>query len=345
MPRFKDFGPCINAPCKPLFRAICFKVCFCERSESRRNAKQNNESQALVVYVPPRETSADFFIERDNGKRSRLEKWPKRKADDEFDFGEERIAKWQATDVPTDVPTDGGSSMFDGSGSYRRRTPTDWAALRKKRADAEMGPMYGYQWRHFNAPYEGCDADYKDKGIDQLQNVIDCLKDPKQRSSRRLIVSAWNPCQVDEGALPSCHNFFQFNVVDGNKLSCSMFQRSNDEACGTTFNIASYSFLTHLIAKHCGLEAYEFVYFKGNCHIYEEHIDGLKLQITREPYPFPSITIKETRENINDYQVEDFVINNYFSLQSFENNHYFFSCFVLVCKFPSPILQRGQNGV
>jgi len=177
--------------------------------------------------------------------------------------------------------------------------------------EGDLGPIYGYQWRHFNAPYEGCDADYKDKGIDQLQNVIDCLKDPKQRSSRRLIVSAWNPCQVDEGALPSCHNFFHFNVVNGNQLSCAMFQRSNDEACGTSFNIASYSFLTHLIAKHCGLEAYEFVYFKGNCHIYEEHIDGLKIQITREPYPFPTVSIKQVRENINDYQVEDFEIHNY----------------------------------
>jgi len=177
--------------------------------------------------------------------------------------------------------------------------------------EGDLGPIYGYQWRHFNAPYEGCGADYKDKGIDQLQNVIDCLKDPKQRSSRRLIVSAWNPCQVDEGALPSCHNFFQFNVVNGNQLSCAMFQRSNDEACGTSFNIASYSFLTHLIAKHCGLEAYEFVYFKGNCHIYEEHIDGLKIQITREPYPFPTVSIKQVRENINDYQVEDFEIHNY----------------------------------
>ena len=177
--------------------------------------------------------------------------------------------------------------------------------------EGDLGPIYGYQWRHFNAPYEGCNAEYKGKGIDQLQNVIDCLKDTKQRASRRLIVSAWNPCQVDEGALPSCHNFFQFNVVDENKLSCSMFQRSNDEACGTTFNIASYSFLTHLIAKHCGLEAYEFVYFKGNCHIYEEHIDGLKLQITREPYPFPTVSIKQVRENINDYQVEDFEIHNY----------------------------------
>ena len=175
----------------------------------------------------------------------------------------------------------------------------------------ELGPIYGHQWRHFNAKWQGDGHDYTGEGVDQLQQIIDALKDPKQRTSRRLIMTAWNPCQLDEMALPPCHILCQFNVHDGNKLSCSMYQRSNDEACGTSFNIASYSFLTHLLAKHCGLEAYEFVYFKGNCHIYEEHIDGLKLQITREPYPFPRVSIKQIRENINDYQVDDFILENY----------------------------------
>jgi thymidylate synthase len=177
-----------------------------------------------------------------------------------------------------------------------------------------IGPGYGFQWRHFGGDYDSTTAGVKEggiKGVDQLQQIIDALKDPVQRTSRRLIMSAWNPCQLDEMALPPCHILCQFNVHDGNKLSCSMYQRSNDEACGTSFNIASYSFLTHLIAKHCGLEPYEFVYFKGNCHIYEEHVDGLKLQITREPYPFPTVSIKQVRENINDYQVDDFEIHNY----------------------------------
>jgi thymidylate synthase len=194
----------------------------------------------------------------------------------------------------------------------------------------ELGPIYGAQWRHFNAPYitkaEKHIAEQfvggvqvynnhflkKDKkGVDQLQQIIDALKDPKQRNSRRLVMTAWNPEQLNDMALPPCHILCQFNVHDGNKLSCAMYQRSNDEACGTSFNIASYSFLTHLLAKHCGLEAYEFIYFKGNCHIYEEHIDGLKLQITRHPFPFPTVSIKQVRENINDYQVDDFVIENY----------------------------------
>ena len=177
-----------------------------------------------------------------------------------------------------------------------------------------IGPGYGFQWRHFGGDYDSSAAGVKEggnNGVDQLQQIIDALKDPAQRTSRRLIMSAWNPQQLDQMALPPCHILCQFNVHDGNKLSCSMYQRSSDEFLGQPINIASYSFLTHLIAKHCGLEAYEFVYFKGNCHIYEEHVDGLKLQITREPYPFPTVSIKQVRENINDYCVDDFEIHNY----------------------------------
>jgi thymidylate synthase len=180
-----------------------------------------------------------------------------------------------------------------------------------------LGPIYGYQWRNYNASYN-CfsgkpiqNIEHPFDGIDQLQQIIDALKDPKQRTSRRLIMTAWNPKQLDQMALPPCHVMCQFNVHDGDKLSCALYQRSNDECCGTPFNIASYSFLTHLLAKHCGLQAYEFVYFKGNCHIYEDHIEGAKTQIEREPFEFPTISIKQVRENINDYQPEDFVIENY----------------------------------
>ena len=174
-----------------------------------------------------------------------------------------------------------------------------------------IGPGYGFQWRHFNAEYDKETGGPVEKGVDQLQQIIDALKDPAQRTSRRLVMSAWNPCQLNEMALPPCHILCQFNVHDGNKLSCSLYQRSNDEFLGQPINIASYSFLTHLLAKHCGLEAYEFVYFMGNCHIYENAIDACKLQITREPYPFPTVSIKEVRENISDYIVDDFVLENY----------------------------------
>jgi thymidylate synthase len=177
--------------------------------------------------------------------------------------------------------------------------------------DNELGPIYGHQWRHFNAKWEGDSHDYTGEGVDQLQQIICALKDPVQRTSRRLILSAWNPCQLDDMALPPCHILCQFNVHDGNKLSCMMVQRSCDFFLGIPFNIASYSLLTHLLAKHCGLEAYEFVHFMGNCHLYENAIDAAKLQITREPYPFPTVSIKEVRENINDYQVDDFILENY----------------------------------
>jgi thymidylate synthase len=126
-----------------------------------------------------------------------------------------------------------------------------------------------------------------------------------------MVITAWNPCQLDIMALPPCHIMMQFNVTNNTKLSCSMYQRSNDEACGTCFNIASYCFLTHLLAKHCDLEPYEFLYYKGNCHIYKEHVDNIKLQLTREPYEFPTLEIINKRENIEDYCEEDFIIHNY----------------------------------
>jgi thymidylate synthase len=175
----------------------------------------------------------------------------------------------------------------------------------------ELGPVYGAQWRHFNAEWKGNLHDYTGEGVDQLQQIIDALKDPVQRTSRRLIMSAWNPCQLNEMALPPCHVLCQFNVKNGNQLSCALYQRSNDEALGTCFNIASYSFLTHLLAKHCGLEAHEFVYFKGDCHLYEEHVESIKEQLERTPFPFPTLSIKQQRENINDYVVDDFIIDGY----------------------------------
>jgi len=172
-------------------------------------------------------------------------------------------------------------------------------------AENDLGPVYGHQWRHFNAPYETCHTDYLGKGIDQLSNIITALKDAEQRSSRRLVMSAWNPCQLDEMALPPCHILAQFNVRDGKYLSCSLYQRSGDVGLGVPFNIASYSFLTHILAKHCDLVAEEFVYCLGNAHIYNDHIEPLKEQLTREPYEFPKIRIRSVKERVEDYTIDD----------------------------------------
>ena len=179
----------------------------------------------------------------------------------------------------------------------------------------DLGPVYGHQWRFWNAPYNrelGCNADYKGNGIDQLQNVIDEINKSKEtgESSRRIIMSAWNPEQLNEMALPPCHVLSQYHLVN-NKLSCTLYQRSGDVGLGVPFNIASYSFLTHLLAKHCDLEPGEFVHFIGNAHIYDDHIEPLKLQLENEPYEFPELEIKEKRENIDDYIFDDFKVNKY----------------------------------
>lgn len=179
-----------------------------------------------------------------------------------------------------------------------------------------LGPIYGYQWRNFGANYNCYSGkkitdDHPFGGVDQLKEIIIALKNPNQRTSRRLILTAWNPKQLHQMALPPCHVMCQFNVHSGNKLSCAMYQRSCDLFLGVPFNIASYAMLTHLLANHCGLEAYEFVYFMGNCHIYENAIDACKLQITRTPHEFPTLSINQKRCNIDDYEVEDFQLNNY----------------------------------
>ena len=175
----------------------------------------------------------------------------------------------------------------------------------------DLGPVYGHQWRHFNAKYTTCYDDYSNKGVDQLQYIIDSLKDPNERFSRRLVMSAWNPCQLNEMALPPCHVLTQFNVSNNNELSCSLYQRSGDVGLGVPFNIASYSFLTHIIAKHCDLKPKDFVYFLGNSHIYDDHYTALSEQIKREPREFPKIFIKNKHDNINTYSLDDIIVENY----------------------------------
>ena len=184
-----------------------------------------------------------------------------------------------------------------------------WDGNSNGRPDGDLGPIYGFQWRNFGGEYP-VNANSK-KGVDQLQAVIDALKDPEQRTSRRLLISAWNPCQLHEMALPPCHVLMQFHVTDGTRLSCSLYQRSGDVGLGVPFNIASYSMLTHLLAHHCGLDAHELIYHLGNAHIYDDHVDALKEQATREPHEFPRIAIRALHDDINDYQVGDFEVQGY----------------------------------
>ena len=158
----------------------------------------------------------------------------------------------------------------------------------------DLGNVYGKQWRDFN-------------GIDQLKNVVEQIK--TNPSSRRLIVSSWNPAEVDTMALPPCHSLFQFYVNDG-KLSCQLYQRSGDVFLGVPFNIASYALLTILIAKECKLEVGEFIHTLGDAHIYSNHFEQVKEQMSREPYTLPTLNIKDF-ESIFDLNIEDVELNNY----------------------------------
>lgn len=174
--------------------------------------------------------------------------------------------------------------------------------------DGDLGPIYGHQWRFFNAPYSNSKEDYRGKGVDQLQRVIDDIRsDP---NSRRHIVCAWNPAQMDEMALPPCHVLFQFYVSNG-ELSCMLYQRSGDIGLGIPFNIASYAFLTHIIAHITGLKAKEFIHTLGDAHIYEEHIDALKEQISRNKFEFPKVEFQCEPKNIDDYDESDIKVLNY----------------------------------
>jgi thymidylate synthase len=167
-------------------------------------------------------------------------------------------------------------------------------------ANGDLGPVYGYQWRSWPGR--------NGEKIDQISKLIDQLK--KKPDSRRHIVTAWNPADVDQMALPPCHAMFQFYVAD-NKLSCQLYQRSCDTFLGLPFNIASYALLVYMIAQQCDFEVGDFVWTGGDVHIYNNHIDQVNLQLTREPYPLPQLNIKRKPSSIFDYQFEDFEILNY----------------------------------
>lgn len=164
----------------------------------------------------------------------------------------------------------------------------------------DLGPVYGYQWRSWPTP--------NGESVDQLLNVIEQIKNTPD--SRRLIVSAWNPGMIQDMALPPCHAFFQFYVADG-KLSCQLYQRSADIFLGVPFNIASYAMLTHMIAQACNLEVGEFVHTLGDAHIYLNHIDQVKEQLSRDFRTLPKLVINPSVKNILDFKFDDFAIEGY----------------------------------
>jgi thymidylate synthase len=171
----------------------------------------------------------------------------------------------------------------------------EWADER-----GELGPVYGHQWRSWPAP-DG-------STIDQITNVIEMIK--KTPDSRRLIVSAWNVADVDKMKLPPCHTLFQFYVAN-NRLSCQLYQRSADIFLGVPFNIASYALLTMMMAQVCGLAVGDFVHTFGDAHLYSNHVEQAKLQLSRAPRPLPTMKINSNIHSIYDFKYEDFTLENY----------------------------------
>lgn len=210
--------------------------------------------------------------------------------------------------------------FISGSTNYRdleKQNVKIWSAYDKEflkkinldyKTDGDLGPIYGFQWRHFGATYEGCDKDYKNCGVDQLQDLVKNLEtDP---NSRRHILTAWNPSDLKKMVLSPCHNFIQFYVYE-EKLSAHLYMRSSDVALGLPYNIASYALLTHMIANLCNYEAKELIISFGDVHIYSPHCENLQKQIKNPINEFPKIKLNKEICKIDEYKVEDIELINY----------------------------------
>ncbi|KAL1702390.1 thymidylate synthase [Schizophyllum commune] len=206
-------------------------------------------------------------------------------------------------------------TIWDGNGS---KEFLEGRGLGHRR-EGDLGPVYGFQWRHFGAEYKDADADYTGQGVDQLRECIHKIK--HNPTDRRIIMSAWNPKDIPLMALPPCHLLCQFYVhlppagaPEGQKpkLSCLMYQRSADLGLGVPFNIASYALLTHMIARVTGTDAHELIIQLGDAHVYRDHVEALQTQLQREPRAFPKLRWgREDIEDIEDFKYEDFVVEGY----------------------------------
>lgn len=197
-----------------------------------------------------------------------------------------------------------GVKIWDANGS---REYLDSIGL-KERQVGDLGPIYGWQWRHFGAKYVDMNTDYTGQGIDQLKECIE--KITKNPTDRRIVLTAWNPSDLKLMALPPCHMFCQFYVANG-ELSCLMYQRSCDLGLGVPFNIASYGLFTHMMAHVCGLKAAEFIHVLGDTHVYLNHIAALKEQLTRTPRPFPKLKINPDVKDIDSFKADDLELVGY----------------------------------
>lgn len=197
-----------------------------------------------------------------------------------------------------------GIHIWDGNAS---RQYLDSIGL-THREEGDLGPVYGFQWRHFGAEYIDMHADYSGKGFDQLLDVIDKIKN--NPDDRRIVLSAWNPSDLKQMALPPCHMFAQFYVENG-ELSCQMYQRSADMGLGVPFNIASYSLLTCMIAQVCDLLPGEFIHVIGDAHVYRTHVRPLQEQLQKQPKPFPILKINPEKKEIDSFEASDFKFVGY----------------------------------
>ncbi len=187
----------------------------------------------------------------------------------------------------------------------------EWATAEQTakfgRSEGDLGPVYGHQWRNFGAS-KNQDGTYRNDGVDQIQRVMNLIR--TNPNSRRMIVTGWNPKEAEQVALPPCHTLFQFYVQDG-RLSAQLYQRSGDIFLGVPFNIASYALLTMMVAQCADLELGDFVHTLGDAHLYSNHLEQARLQLTREPRPRPKMTLNPARKDIFGFQFSDFTLSEY----------------------------------